>query len=80
MKFMQKDRPHNFITRIATGLVIICILVITACTTQQYYEGLKAGQRANCLKYPDSEYDDCIDETNTEFEEYKSQRKEVVGN
>ena len=36
-------------------------LTITACTRQQYYEGLKAGHRAGCLEYPESEYADCID-------------------
>jgi hypothetical protein len=55
-------------------------LTMTACTRQQYYAGLKAGHRAGCLEYPESEYADCIDETETGFEEYKNQRKQLIGN
>lgn len=56
------------------------LLTITACTRQQYYEGLKAGHRAGCLEYPESVYADCIDEIETSFEEYKDQREQVIGN
>ena len=49
-------------------------LTMTACTRQQYYEGLKAGHMAGCLEYPESEYADCIDETENSFVEYKQQR------
>jgi hypothetical protein len=80
MKFMRKDLFNSIGMPILAGPVSIIFLVITACTSQQYYEGLKAGHRASCLEYPEAEYQDCIEETDTGFEEYKNQRKEVVGN
>jgi len=58
----------------------LLLITMTACTTQQYYEGLKAGRRASCLEYPESEFEDCVDETNTSFENYKHQRQQVIGN
>jgi predicted small lipoprotein YifL len=61
-------------------VVAFLLLTMTACTSQQYYEGLKAGHRAGCLEYPESEYADCVDETETSFEEYKQQREQAIGN
>ena len=61
-------------------LVAILVIILTACTRQQYYEGLKAGHRASCLEYPESEYKDCVDETDTGYEEYKLQREQAIGN
>ena len=56
------------------------LLTLTACTKQQYYEGLNAGHRAGCLEYPESEYAGCIDETKTSYEEYKQQREQAIEN
>jgi len=61
-------------------LVALILLSLSSCTKQQYYEGLKAGRKAACLEYPESEYEDCVDETKTSFEEYKSQRQQVIDN
>lgn len=61
-------------------VVAFLLLTMTACTRQQYYEGLKAGHRASCLEYPESEYADCVDETETSYEEYKSQRQQAIDN
>jgi hypothetical protein len=58
----------------------LLLISLTACTKQQYYEGLKAERRTECLEYPVSEYEDCIDETQKSFEEYSTERKEVIGN
>jgi hypothetical protein len=62
------------------GIIALVPLVVMACTSQHYYEGLKAGRKASCLEYPESEYESCIDETETSYREYRSQREEVVGN
>ena len=67
-------------TPIVVTAVVILAVVISAFTSRQYYEGLKAGHRSHCLEYPKSEYHDCIDETNTGYEDYQRQCKEVVGN
>lgn len=59
-----------------TGLLI---LFVSACSSQQYYEGLKAGHRAKCLEYPESEFEDCVDDASTSYHEYNRKRNEVVG-
>ncbi len=61
-------------------ILVFLLLIITACSKQQYYEGLKAGRKSSCLQYPESEYKDCVDETETSYEEYKQQREQAIGN
>lgn len=56
---------------------MLCVLALSGCSKQQFYEGMKAGHRANCLNYPEAEYSDCIEETRDSFEQYKQQRDEV---
>ena len=59
-----------------------CFVVVPAlvsCTSQQAYEGLKAGQRSSCLEYPESEFQDCVDQSNTSYHEYQRQRDEILG-
>jgi hypothetical protein len=80
MKFIQNVQLHDASTMTRKYLVALLLITMTACTRQQYYEGLKAGRSASCLEYPESEYEDCIDETKTSFEEYKRQREQVIGN
>ena len=60
-------------------LLALLLITMTACTKQQYYESIKAGSKASCLEYPESEFEDCVDETNTSFEEYQRQREQVSG-
>ncbi len=80
MKSMLNDRLRKPVmsTRLAvTGLLLI---VVSACSSQQYYEGLKAGRKAQCLEYPEAEFEDCVGDTTTSYEEYRRQREEAVGN
>jgi uncharacterized lipoprotein len=60
-------------------LCALCLLALSACSSQQFYEGAKAGQQSNCLNYPEAEYQECIDESGDSYEQYKQQRDEVVG-
>lgn len=58
---------------------MLCLLILSACGKQQFYEGMKAGQRADCLDYPEAEYRECVEETRDSYEQYKQQRDEVRG-
>jgi len=57
----------------------LCLPVMSACSSQQFYEAGKASQRANCLNYPEAEYRECMDDTAESYEQYKLQRDEVRG-
>ena len=80
MKSMKNALQIDSIMPIRALVCCLLLLALSACSKQQYYEGLKAGRRASCLEYPESEFEDCVDETNTSFEEYKRQREQVIGN
>lgn len=60
--------------RIVNGSVVLCLLGLGACSSEQVYEGLKAGHDADCLNYPDAEYRECIEESRDSYEQYKQQR------
>ena len=57
--------------------IALCLLVLGACSNQQFYEGLKAQHDVNCLNYPDAGYRECMEESSDSFEEYQQQRDEV---
>ena len=64
--------------RFIYSLFAPCLLAISACSSQQYYEGAKAARQANCLNYPAAEYQDCMEDTRDSYEQYKQQRDEVM--
>lgn len=78
MKYMKNALLSNSIMVLRICITVFVTVVLMACTSQQYYEGLKAGRRATCLEYPESEFEDCMDETKTSYQEYKRQRQEIV--
>ena len=80
MKSMKNALQIDSMMSIRAWISCLLLFALSACSKQQYYEGLKAGRRASCLEYPESEFEDCVDETNTSFEEYKRQREQVIGN
>lgn len=65
--------------RYLISLSVLCLLALFACSSQQFYEGAKAGKQANCLNYPEAEYRNCMDDTRDSYEQYKQQRDEVIG-
>jgi hypothetical protein len=77
---MRNDLKPDLIKKLQTGITLFALSGMTACTQQQYYEGLKAGHRSNCLNYPEAEYDDCVEETNSSYDEYQAVREKIVGN
>lgn len=79
MRLTQNDRKYKA-TKLLPGCCVLFILFgLMACTQQQYYEGLKSGSRSNCLDYPESEYEDCIEQTGKSYDQYKDAREEIVG-
>ena len=79
MRLTRNDRNYRSM-KLLQGCCVLFILVgLIACTQQQYYEGLKSGSRSNCLNHPESEYEDCIEQTGKSYDQYKDAREEIVG-
>jgi hypothetical protein len=64
---------------IVNSLFALCMLALSACSNQQFYEGAKAGKQANCLNFPAGEYKECMEDTSDSYEQYKQKRDEVRG-
>lgn len=60
-------------------LLVMPLLCLTSCSTQAWYTGVQNAQTAHCLKVPASEYDDCIDQTTENYNEYEKKRIDLTG-
>ncbi|MBT8127291.1 MAG: hypothetical protein HKP12_16095 [Gammaproteobacteria bacterium] len=78
MRFTRELRWIDDSRRYSWLWVCLCVVVV-ACTNRQAYEGLKAGHRSGCLEYPESEYQDCVEESETSYHDYQRERDEIVG-
>ena len=79
MRLMQKDPKYEAVKLFPGACMLFILIGLMACTQQQYYEGLKSGSMSSCLDYPESEYEDCIEQTSKSYEQYKDAREEIIG-
>lgn len=61
-----------------TILLNIIFLALAGCTTIAAYEGVQARNRLECSKLPPSQYEECINNANKSYEEYKHEREEAI--
>lgn len=60
------------------SFIITITMATVACSKQGWYEGVKAANKSNCLKQPDSEYQDCIADSDDSYEQYNRKREELI--
>jgi hypothetical protein len=60
--------------------ITITLLAVTlsACTKQAWYQGAQSSQTAHCMKQPVSEYDDCIQQSSENYNEYNKNREALI--
>ena len=59
-------------------LFYFLVLIITGCTTSQYYHGAKQYQINQCKQSPsNAEYDDCMKRTEETYNEYNMKLDEL---
>jgi hypothetical protein len=56
-------------------VVLIMLGVVAGCSNKAIYDNLRLEQRNRCAKEPHRTYLECIERTNTSYEEYERQRK-----
>ena len=60
-------------------LTLLTIVIISGCSSSNAYYGAKQYQINQCLQtMPQSEYNDCIQQADKSYEEYKQERKEIT--
>lgn len=59
-------------------LMILTLLLISACSNRGIYESLQANQRYECTKLPPVQYQQCMKDANKSFDQYELERKEAT--
>ena len=60
-------------------LIAISLSCLVSCSTQAWYAGAQSAQTTYCMKLPISEYDDCMKQSNTNYDEYEKDRESLSG-
>jgi hypothetical protein len=68
--------------RRASLMVLACVPLLAACTTQAWYEGSRASARQQCHQQPPGAYEDCMRRVNEgvggkTYESYEREREEL---
>ncbi len=58
-----------------TGLLLV--LAISACSSRQAYEAMQTRERNECLKVPESQYQECMERTSQSYDEYRREREDL---
>lgn len=57
--------------------ILMFTLALTACTTQNWYQGMQASHEARCMQEPISEYEECMKQTDDSYDEYQENRQQL---
>jgi len=64
--------------KVANMLLVISIILVSACSTRAWYETVHQNQKLQCQKLPPSEYAECMEQASETYDKYKRKRDEVV--
>ncbi|HHJ21229.1 MAG TPA: hypothetical protein ENJ84_15600 [Gammaproteobacteria bacterium] len=51
------------------------IALLTGCSNKAIYENIQLNNRNDCIKLPQSQYEDCVRSANKSYEEYEQERQ-----
>jgi hypothetical protein len=60
-------------------LAVLLMPVLYACSKQNWYQGVQSTHQARCMQEPLSEYDECMQQSNDNYNEYENSRKDLSG-
>ena len=58
--------------------IILLAITLTACTKQAWYQAAQSSQTTHCMKEPAAEYNDCIQQSAENYDEYNKNRKALL--
>lgn len=58
--------------------LIATLLIVAGCSSRGAYEGIQASNRIECSKRPPSQYEECMTNANTSYDEYKRKREAAI--
>jgi len=57
---------------------ICCSFLICSCSNEQIYTAIQVNQRLECSKLPQPQYEDCMKELETSYDDYERDRQELL--
>ena len=57
------------------AVLLSFLLGLTGCSNQQVYNAIQDSQKVECQKYPDTRYEECMQQLATPYEEYEAERQ-----
>jgi hypothetical protein len=64
--------------RLTTITLLASALLLTSCSTANWYQGAKSSGEAYCRKQPPSAYEECMRGYDKTYNEYTKQREQVI--
>lgn len=56
----------------------VALVLLQACSTRQVYDGLQAGQRNACQRYPEPDRSRCLSSNDLDYEKYRRERDDML--
>lgn len=66
------------ITRQIFFTIILLAITLNACSKQAWYQGAQSAKEAHCMKEPVSEYEDCMQQSSENYDEYNKNREALI--
>jgi hypothetical protein len=70
---MRIDRQHNL-------AALFLLIALTSCSSQNWYKGAQSYQQARCMNEPVSEYENCVQQSDGNYDEYSKSRQQLQEN
>ena len=58
--------------------IALLISLLYGCSNQATYEAVQQSQKNECGKLPQGQYEDCMREVDTSYDDYERERQEVI--
>ena len=59
-------------------IIILVAIFLSGCSYRSAYDGMQASNRFECTKRPPSQYDECMENANKSYHQYKRERKQTI--
>jgi hypothetical protein len=60
------------------SLILMLALALQGCSNQQIYTAVQENRRLECSKLPQNQYEQCMSEYDTPYDEYDRERQAVI--
>jgi len=58
--------------------ILVLMMALTSCSKQAWYQGAQSSQTAHCMQEPISEYENCIQQSGENYDEYSKNREQLL--